>query len=370
MRPIGYKAMHALLAQCRKSNLTQVDIKTRMFDVLVEPVLSYASHIWGPQQFQKHLAADPFGSKAEKVHTSYLRIMCGASKSTSLDVMYRDMYRLPVVYHWVALAVRWWNRMSAARVDAMESLACCAWVEDVQLALDGCRECWAFCVLATMCKLGLLEAGWRQRPAAWVQDLRWEEPAVQLALAQLFISRWQGYQQLDPRTAPSKGVSMCTHAAWVSPLPAEVGCFDRAAAPPHTKILASFSIVKNYFQLRVGCAHLEVEQGRKGRRVPRAERLCRLCSGEDASLAMRQAVIGRTGSSQNVEDLKHFVLECPVYDDLRERCPVFPASIYNQLQSQNCMSQVFGHTAQTSLAHTLYKMKVRRAELLSLPFQF
>jgi hypothetical protein len=28
------------------------------------------------------------------------------------------------------------------------------------------------------------------------------------------------------------------------------------------------------------------------------------------------------------------------------------------------------HVAQTSLAHTLYKMKVRRAELLCLPFQF
>ena len=366
----GCKAMHALLTQCRRSNLTQVDIKTRMFDVLVEPVISYASHIWGPQQFHKHLTTNPFDFKAEKVHTSYLRIMCGASKGTSLDVMYRDMYRWPMVYHWVALAVRWWNRMSLARVDALESLACCAWVEDVQLALDGCRECWAFSVLSTMCKLGLLEAGWRQRPASWVQDRRWEEPAVRLALAQLFASRWQGYQQLDPRTAPSKGISMCTHAAWVYPLPADAECPSRAAAPSHTKVLASVSIIKNYLQLRIGCAHLEVERGRKGRQVPRAERLCRLCSGEDATLAMRQAVVSRTGTSQNVEDLKHFVLECPVYDDLRARCVAFPSSVYSQLQSPDCVAQVFGHTAQTSLAHTLYKMKVRRAELLGLPLQF
>jgi hypothetical protein len=85
---------------------------------------------------------------------------------------------------------------------------------------------------------------------------------------------------------------------------------------------------------------------------------------------MRQAVIGRTGTSQNVEDLKHFVLECPVYDDLRARCVAFPSSVYSQLQSPTCVAQVFGHTAQTSLAHTLYKMRVRRAELLGLPFQF
>jgi hypothetical protein len=221
-----------------------------------------------------------------------------------------------------------------------------------------------------MCRLGLLEAGWRQRPAAEVQAFRWEEPAVHRSLAQLFMSRWQGLQQLDPRAAPSKEISMCTHAAWVYPLPAEVGGFSRAAAPPHTKILASFSVLQNYFQLRVGCAHLEVEQGRKGHQAPRAERLCRLCSGEDASLAMRQAVIARTGTSQNVEDLKHFVLECPVYDDLRTRCAAFPSSIYTQLQSPNCVAQVFSHSAQTSLAHTLYRMKVRRAELLGLPFRF
>jgi hypothetical protein len=29
-------------------------------------------------------------------------------------VVYRDLHRLPVVYHWVALAVRWWNRMQLA----------------------------------------------------------------------------------------------------------------------------------------------------------------------------------------------------------------------------------------------------------------
>jgi hypothetical protein len=54
----GCKAMHALLAQCHRSNLTQVDDKTRMFDVLVEPVLSYVSHIWGSQQFHKHLVSN------------------------------------------------------------------------------------------------------------------------------------------------------------------------------------------------------------------------------------------------------------------------------------------------------------------------
>jgi hypothetical protein len=49
--------------------------------------------------------------------------------------------------------------------------------------------------------------------------------------------------------------------------------------PQHTlKILGSCMMVRYYFQLRIGCAHLEVEQGRKGRRVDRHQRLCKSCS--------------------------------------------------------------------------------------------
>jgi hypothetical protein len=66
--------------------------------------------------------------------------------------------------------------------------------------------------------------------------------------------------------------------------------------------------------MRIRWAHLEVEQGRKCRpKVPREARLCRLCSGDEATLAMRQAVLASTGSGAHVEDLKHFLFECPVY---------------------------------------------------------
>jgi len=74
-----------------------------MFDVLVEPVLSYASHIWGPLSFKKRLLARPFSTKSEGVHTLYLRIMAGASKSASLDVVYRDIHRLPIMYHYMII---------------------------------------------------------------------------------------------------------------------------------------------------------------------------------------------------------------------------------------------------------------------------
>jgi hypothetical protein len=363
----GSKAMHAVLTRCRRANLTQFDIKSRMFDVLVEPVLSYASHIWGPLSFWKRLRASPYATKSESVHTSYLRIMAGASKSSCLDVVYRDFHRLPVMYHWVVLAVRWWTKMSKAR-QSEQSMACSAWVEDVKLARAGCATCWSSHLLHTMCTLNLLDRGWRQQPLDWLLGRSWEEATVQQTLDALFKARWQGPFHDDPRAAPTRGVTMCQHAVWVYPVDPAIDFYSRATAPAHTHLCLPFIRLRNLAQLRMGCAHLEVEQGRKCRpKVPRHDRLCKLCSGEDATLARRLAAFSRTGTSRNVEDLKHFLLECPVYDDLRAACPAFPANWYSSLPDPGCVALVMRHEDQAALANTLYHMKVRRAELLGLP---
>jgi hypothetical protein len=72
----GSKAMHALLTRCRRVNLTQFNIKGRMFDVLVEPVLSYASHIWGPMAFKKHLSRKPYMAPRVRRYTPRIYASC------------------------------------------------------------------------------------------------------------------------------------------------------------------------------------------------------------------------------------------------------------------------------------------------------
>jgi hypothetical protein len=62
--------------------------------------------------------------------------MTGAAKGVATDVLYRDMHRLPVLFHWVVLAVRWWTKLSDMREEVPASLASCVWREDVQLALS------------------------------------------------------------------------------------------------------------------------------------------------------------------------------------------------------------------------------------------
>jgi hypothetical protein len=56
------------------------------------------------------------------------------------------------------------------------------------------------------------------------------------------------------------------------------------------------------------------------------------------------------------------------YDDLRAVCPAFPADVYTTLSNPGCVAAVMGHSAQAALANTLFHMKVRRSELLELPW--
>jgi hypothetical protein len=52
--------------------------------------------------------------------------------------------------------------------------------------------------------------------------------------------------------------------------------------------------------------------------------------------------------------------------ELRVLHPQQVAPVVDWLDNPDCMAMVFAHEAQSSLAHTLYKMKTRRARLLGL----
>jgi hypothetical protein len=79
--------------------------------------------------------------------------------------------------------------MSAAR-QGEQPMACCAWVEDVKLAIAGSTACWASHILRTMHSLGLLDSGWRQLPLESLLAKSWPESTVQQALGAMFMSRF------------------------------------------------------------------------------------------------------------------------------------------------------------------------------------
>jgi hypothetical protein len=121
---------------------------------------------------------------------------------------------------------------------------------------------------------------------------------------------------------PSVGVAMCQCARWVSPLSPQVDVHTLAAVPPHTGLCLPFACLLNLAQQCIEWAHVEVKQGRERRpTVPQQDRFCKLCSVARTPQERQVAALARTGISSNVEDLKHFLLECPVYDNGRAVLP-------------------------------------------------
>jgi hypothetical protein len=114
----GSNAMHAVLSCFRKQRITQYDMKCRMFDILIEPVMSYASHMSGPELLSRDLfkPANQRNNAADKVQLAFLRAITGTGSSSSIEVLMRYLHRSPVLHHWAHLAARWWGRLQGIPV--------------------------------------------------------------------------------------------------------------------------------------------------------------------------------------------------------------------------------------------------------------
>ena len=361
----GGRAMHAMLGRLRGTGLSQFDIRCRMFDVLVEPVMSYASHVWGPNLFADGIRkGDHVSSAADRTHLYFPRMRTGVGPRVCTTVLLRDTHRSPVSHHWVVLAARWWSAL-AAMDPGVPRLARSAWLSDITLmrgSETGGRvytQCWSYKLLSALQDLGVISAAaWG--PSVDLTQLRFDEACVRRCLSRRLNRAWQRVVrqpdgtavpvvQQDPRAAVSDGVLQCTHAAHVYAFDGSADYTQRQDAPPHMRLCMPSKYLQCLAQLRLGAARLEVQLGRRQRqRVPRAERVCRLCQ------------------PACVEDERHFLLECPAYDGIRAQFGLLPRQ--PAADPGACMRQFFAHANQSAAARMVFAMRARRASLLGTPF--
>jgi sorting nexin-29 len=360
------KALKALHARCRVLHITQFAFKCRLFDTLVEPILSYGSHVWGPMLIAKHVAdlSATTKNQADKLHTWFLRSMAGAGKSVSISVLLQDFNRLPIWHRWIKLAARWWVKVRDMTIDR---LAHNVWLADVQLMLEGCQTCWAWSFLRAMTDLKLIDGDHVWNPA--VNDLittrdiaaiNIDPDAVQPRVKELMLAAWASLS-MDPRSAPSERVQMCTYAAWVAQ-PVSGSC--TISGHKHLLCCSSFKVMQCLARYRIGAHQLQVQVGRtRCTRVPREQRLCRLCSVSGAPFRIDDS------GGHHVEDLLHFMLECPAYAHIRRKFPtVFQPSIdVHHASANNYMWDLMQCSRQEELAACVYLMDAFRTECLKLP---
>ena len=177
-------------------------------------------------------------------------------------MLLRDFNRTPLSHQWVVLASRWFTKLQDMSADR---LAHNAWMADIQLMLDGCRDCWTHKLLHTLSRLGVVdELLWNRArhpgvTISGVKEISISEPAITEALSQQLSARWQGLHD-DPRNAPSSAHERCIHAAWILPL-AHV---PRTSA--HLKLCMSFKMLQCLARYRLGWHYLETHSARLKRR--------------------------------------------------------------------------------------------------------
>lgn len=86
---------------------------------------------------------------------------------------------------------------------------------------------------------------------------------------------------------------MLAHSQWVYPMQPGVASLTHGNALAYTHLCLPFEVLCVLAQIRVGWACHEVQAGRLAYpKVPRGQRLCKLCA---ANLAWRQLLVARVG---------------------------------------------------------------------------
>jgi hypothetical protein len=358
----GRKALYGLFPLLRLHHITQCDMRMRMFDIMIEPIISYGAHIWGPALCSKFLTNSYTTSHCagDGVHFMFLRELYGAHRTASRDVLLRDTHRVSMPGRWLSLAASWWEKLASMPPSR---LAHHTWLADIELMLSGSQNCWAYNLLEGLELIGFVQGGqWRPgSPGVTVETvsrLQITKKLVMEAVLQFQAMHWEAVADLgeDPRRGPSHSLHLRTHTMWVHALQGSV--HTRANSPGFLKLCMGRWVLWTLARYRLGGHHLNGRLHSIPRGTP-----CALCGANSRfPLEWHTRMVGRCGGD-SAEDLRHFMVECPAYDHIRDRfANVFAyesgATVEEWLQG------VFDGDHQGQLARCVFEMDMLRRFLL------
>jgi len=348
----GRRAMTALLGRARQMQIDQSKLLCHLFDSLVCSVISYGCQIWGPALCLDSLHADdPLDRKrnpGDAVHLDFLRSMAGLPHMSHKWTVLAEFGRQPLLVQWLALAGRFWHRVRLMPPGRLLREAVTA---SIELWLQHREErSWVGDFLACLEAIGVLST--EQMSACGTVQCVWALPITEAGIqgkAVAHFAKVWANSAGDPRTAPSEAVVAATYVRWV-----------RGGVPsgpaPHFTALLGYKAKATLLRLRVSSYPLRIATGRNEgsgarnagpdgrlgpRGIPRAERMCRCCTADI------------------VEDLKHFLLECPAYTAVKQQfAPLFA-------QQHSTVASILGHNQQAKVAAAISAMLTHRQRLLS-----
>jgi hypothetical protein len=312
-----------------------------MFDQLVNPVLTYGCQVWGPDVCHDALSLKDVINRTkvvqEGVHIDFLRRVGGLPSSSPLWILFKEFDRTPLHFQWLALCARFWSKATASlditKHTADNELLRAAMQDNIKLAMAGV-ECWVSKLMKCMVQIHVIsqEALDSCTTIKHFLELPITESTVKSELKHLWVSMCGQIfgDSIDPRLiTDDTPVTNIRYRAWV----------DSPAQPQHLTAFLPTHIKHEIIRLRCTSFPLAIQMGRRQReKVPRSNKFCKACLMEDARTC--------------VEDDKHFLLECPVYESIRMKYK----NVFNEDSTTtsvlNCPDQnLFGRVLHEMLLH-------------------
>ncbi len=298
----GRRALLAVRRRAWELGACAVEHQLQLFDIFVQPILSYGCEVWGVD-----LLGQP-DNAPERVHRWFGRRLLGLPQSATAAVVLAELGRWPLHVHWVRQLVRFWNRLLS--MEEPDRLVKWAFQDNLSLMQEGldlaagspcwCRKWFQY----------LQSAPTTSGTLVWLTELQ-EDALVERAKAAYLAAAAAPRQEAGVTGAAAAAPTATAAAAATAPtnkfafyLECVRGDTPLGELAPHLSEGAVRDLEHRASLIRFRCsAHdLRVERDRhlpSAVKPPRHLRTCLHC-----------------GSSA-VEDEHHMLFDCPLYDTIR-----------------------------------------------------
>ena len=253
--------------RCPLGCLLSLRHKLELFDKLITPILNYGCEVWG------FIQADAVG----RVHLQYIcKRLLGVMKNTQNDFIYGELGRTNFLTRRYLLNMKYWFKILVAGESKYVTLIYRLMLNDIDTRVNTVN--WASLLRHLLSSLGFHEVWVNQGVGNYNAFIA----LLKQRLTDTFIQNWRSRLDEPTRVTFYKAFAVFQLQPYLDMV--NVNKFSNA-----------------FSRLRVSSHRLEVESGRwvKPVRIPFDERKCVNCSV--------------------LEDEYHFILECPLYSDLRKK---------------------------------------------------
>ncbi|MCG8033307.1 MAG: reverse transcriptase family protein, partial [Candidatus Thiodiazotropha taylori] len=240
--------------------------KLELFDKLIMPILNYGSEVWGFIQ----------ANSIERVHLQFCKRLLGVKKTTQNDFVYGELGRTNCISKRFTLIIKYWFKILASDSKKYIKLVYNMMLRDMESRPNTVN--WASLVRHLLMSVGFYEVWLQQGVGNYTAFIS----LFKQRITDNFIQNW--HARLDDSSRAIFYKSFATFQF-----------------QPYLDKVNVYKYIQAFSRLRMSSHRLEIEAGRwvKPNNIPVNERKCVLC--------------------QILEDEYHFVLECPLYVELRQK---------------------------------------------------